>query len=83
MADKDESKFAKIFFVNINKTILILKKHYSLFKKITEMDFDQKNIVYEIEGPSIFWEKVFSSAELVGLLYGFGEKNVLFFWETG
>lgn len=75
----EDPHFAKIYFVNIKKTQEILKKYYSLFAKITEGDFDPKKVVFEMNPPSIFWKRVFASCELVGLLYGFGAKNVSYF----
>lgn len=68
------------YFINVPSTTHLLKKHYAFFAQITGIDFDMYQILNEIsDNDSIFWEKTFQSHYLMGLLFGFGERNAFFF----
>lgn len=74
--DLENPKEPRIFFINILETALVIQENYALFKRDIREDFDPFSAVMEIEDRnSIFWNKVFENAQLVGLLYGFGLKN--------
>lgn len=69
-----------IYFVNIEKTVALLEKHYEIFRNIVQFEFDPKQVVYEMPTPtSPFWDKTKESALAWGLLFGFGEENSLIF----
>lgn len=68
------------YFINVPSATYILKKNYDLFLQLTGIDFDPMTILDEVShNDSVFWEKVFQTHQLVGLLYGFGERNSFFF----
>ena len=57
-----------------------MKKHYESFSQITGLSFDPSYIIEEMsDNNSVFWEKALQSHYLMGLLYGFGERNAFFF----
>lgn len=67
-------------FINIPSAIYVLKKNYEQFLQITGITFDPMTILDEIsDNDSVFWEKVFHSHYLMGLLYGFGDRNSFIF----
>jgi hypothetical protein len=68
--------------INILNTLFILKKYYSDFSRMTEMEFDIQTILDSINDPeSKFWDEVFKNHYLFGLLMGYGQKNAyLFDW---
>lgn len=70
-------------FINVPNTLYVLKFHYSAFARITGLSFDPDKILDEIsDNSSPFWRKAFESHYLMGLLFGYGEKNAaLFEWE--
>lgn len=65
--------------INTRETLWLLKKNYELFSKETGMEFDPLTVVFDFENDSAFWSKVFSNSYLMGILYGFGERNAYFF----
>ncbi len=69
-------------FINVPQMMCALKKYQNEFTLITGVQFDVATILDSIEeNHSVFWEKVFSSHYLHGLLLGYGEKNAyLFDW---
>lgn len=69
-------------FINIPQILFILKKYRLAFCQITDTEFDIDKVLDSIEDEcSIFWDKVFTSHYLLGLLLGYGEKNAyLFDW---
>lgn len=67
-------------FINVPSTTYILKKNYESFSQITGIPFDPNTIIDEIsDNGSLFWEKVFHNHYLMGLLFGFGERNAFIF----
>lgn len=67
-------------FINVPSTTYVLKKNYDSFSEITGISFDPFTILNEISNnDSLFWERVFHSHYLMGLLFGFGERNAFFF----
>ncbi len=85
-------------FANVIKTALVLAENYDFFRSFTGIDFHPLEIVFDLENPdSLFWNKFFdgnskderSSQEqrdatiALGLLFGFGKKNTLFFTWKG
>lgn len=66
--------------IDIQKTAIVLAENYELFKSCTGMDFHPLEKVFEIEDPnSIFWQKAFYDQVTLGILYGFGKNNALFY----
>lgn len=66
--------------IHAPEVIWTLQKHYALFSRELNMDFDPLQVTLEFEDPlSVFWEKVLSNHLLQGILHGFGEKNAYFF----
>ncbi|MDN3506907.1 MAG: hypothetical protein P0S96_06730 [Simkaniaceae bacterium] len=80
---KHTSEVDKLFFVsilNVQEAAWTLQRHYPIFKEILGFEFDPLQVVLEYENPnSVFWDRVFSSHLLQGILYGFGERNAYFF----
>lgn len=75
-----DPKIDDVFFINIKNIIKILSKHYLLFKEIVGVDFDPKNIIFEIKNEkSSFWNHVLENQILQGIIYGYGKKNAVFF----
>jgi len=76
----DSDKLFSIYMLNVKEAAWILQKHYSIIKKEIVMDFDPLQVVLEFDNVnSIFWEKIFSSHFLQGILHGYGERNAYFF----
>ncbi len=71
-------------FINVLTTLCVLQTHYDSFAKITSMDFDPEKALTDLSNiDSRFWEKVFQSHYLTGLLFGYGERNAMCFdWES-
>ena len=69
-----------IDMINTKETTWTLQKYYELFRRELEMDFDPLDATLDFENPqSVFWEKIFSNHFLLGILYGFGERNAYLF----
>lgn len=67
-------------FVNTNEVIYNLYQYYDQYKEVIESDFSPETVIKELkQGPSNFWDQVFSSDYLVGLLFGYGEKSACLF----
>lgn len=65
-----------IYFIDVLQTAFILKQYHETFYDITDIEFNDLDIVFEIQDQdSEFWGKVFKSPVLTGILLGFGEKN--------
>lgn len=63
-------------FINIPNAILILKRYYQDFEKVYGASFDPENILDELgKEESIFWNRVFASNYLQGLILGYGRQN--------
>lgn len=76
---KKESNFGRLF-VNVNEVIYHLYRYYDDFKKVAGRDFSPEQVLKELkQGISEFWESVFASDYLAGLLFGYGEKSSLLF----
>lgn len=69
-----------IDILNVQEAAWSIQKHYHTFKAELGKDFDPLEAVLEFEDPnSTFWESVYSSHLLRGILHGFGERNAYFF----
>lgn len=70
-------------FINIQTVTFILDKYYEEFSKVVQQPFNPDKAVYLIGNSSeSFWQKIKKSDYLMGLLFGFGEKNAQYFqWE--
>ena len=70
--------------INILSVTYILKKYYVDFEKTIREPFDPEKMVYRIgDGLDPFWIKIKENHYLLGLLFGFGEKNAEYFnWES-
>ncbi|NGX60200.1 MAG: hypothetical protein KR126chlam3_01369 [Chlamydiae bacterium] len=69
--------------VNIPLATYALRKYYQDFSSVFGSDFDQAVFAKEIGNySSEFWKTIKKNHYLMGLLFGFGEKNSKFFqWE--
>lgn len=66
--------------VNTQAVRDLLHKHKKAFQDITGIDFNEDAIIDEFTSDtSSFWQKAFQDHYLMGLLYGFGEENALYF----
>jgi hypothetical protein len=65
-----------LVFVNILETAGLIQNNYDTFKGIVGYDFDPLSVIFELEEQSDFWDKVLSNSQLLGLLCGFGKRNV-------
>jgi hypothetical protein len=73
---KDDSRFEDVYFVNIQQTAITIQEHYNLFKQHVGEDFNPLKAVFEIGNErSIFWQKTAKNSMLLGILFGYGEKN--------
>jgi len=69
-----------LYILNVQEAAWILQKYYSTISREFEMEFDPLQVVMEFEDSnSLFWKKVFQSHYVMGILYGFGERNSYFF----
>lgn len=80
---KEDPSFGGGFFINVLTTTYIVNKHYEEFKKVLGSDFEPEFLVSQIgDGKDPAWKKIKRSHYLLGLLFGFGEKNANYFeWE--
>ncbi len=78
-----DEKMSVGFLVNIPLVIYILREHYSDFSEVLNAEFDPYVSAWEIgQTNSNFWNTIKKDHYLMGLLFGFGEKNAKFFqWE--
>lgn len=67
------------YILNIQEMVWTLKKHYAIFQQETQMEFDPLKITLEFPLFPLFWEKVFQNSYLLGICFGFGEKNAYLF----
>ncbi|MEX0961706.1 MAG: hypothetical protein WDZ28_02485 [Simkaniaceae bacterium] len=71
-----------IKLINSKEVIKTLFKNYDIFKREVKIDFDPFEVTMEFENlESVFWEKVFNSHLLMGILYGYGIDNAYLFSE--
>ena len=80
---QEDEDFGGGFLMNILSVTYILKKYYKDFEKIVKEPFDPAKVVYRIgDGLDPLWKKIKKNHYLLGLLFGFGEKNARYFnWE--
>lgn len=78
-----ENKTALLYFVNILETALAMQRHYAMFKAVVGEDFNPFDMACEFNNiDSPFWKKVNDHAALIGILFGFGERNSWsFYWK--
>lgn len=70
------------YIINAQEVVWILRKHYDLFCRELGLEFDPLNAILDFENlQSVFWNKVFDSHLLQGILHGYGERNSYFFSE--
>ncbi|MDN3507088.1 MAG: hypothetical protein P0S96_07660 [Simkaniaceae bacterium] len=69
--------------LNVLSVTYILKKYYKEFEIVVGESFDPEKLVFQIGvGSDPVWKKVKNNHFLLGLLFGFGEKNASYFdWE--
>lgn len=69
-----------INMINIREVVWTLQQYYHLFNRELKMDFDPLIVALDFENKeSDFWNAVFANHYLLGILYGFGERNAYFF----
>lgn len=71
-------------FINIPNMIAKLRRHYHEFAREYGTSFDPETILDEISNEdSVFWNKVFTSNYLLGILFGYGHMNAYEFdWRS-
>lgn len=75
-----DSLMSSGYIINVREVIWSLQKHYALFSRELGQDFDPVEVALEFENlQSTFWDKVFASHLLQGILHGYGERNAYFF----
>lgn len=73
-------KLLNVDLINVRETLWILQKNYSLFSRETGIIYNPFEVVFDFENDkSEFWKKVLHNHILLGVLYGFGERNSYFF----
>jgi hypothetical protein len=73
---KDDPSLEDVYFVNIQQAAITIQEHYTLFKQHVGEDFNPLKAVFEIGNEqSVFWKKTISNSTLLGILFGYGEKN--------
>lgn len=76
----DSRNLFNVNMINIREAVWTLEKYYELFQRELKMEFDPLEVIMEFEKEeSNFWNAVFSNDYLLGILYGFGERNSFFF----
>lgn len=70
-------------FINVPNVLFVLNRYYADFFKEYGSQFEPQAALDEIDNEdSIFWERVFQSNYLQGLLFGYGAKNSFVFdWQ--
>lgn len=80
---KQKTNTDKIFLghvLNVQEMVWLLTKNHSVFQSELGRDFDPISVTFEFSNPeSEFWKGVFANHRLMGLAYGYGEKNAYFF----
>lgn len=70
----------KGYIVNTQEMIWTLQHYYSIFQRELGYDFDPVQMTLDCKNSdSAFWNTVLSNDFLLGICYGFGEKNAYFF----
>lgn len=65
-----------LVFFNVKSTISTLRRHYEVFKKILQSDFDPNEVVQKLyEDTPAIWKKLLLDHEAKGILFGYGIKN--------
>lgn len=78
----EDDEFNSILFVHEPSLIRILERYHSQFAIGTGEDFNPIDKVRELKnGGSKFWDKIFKEKNhyLMGIVFGFGEKNSKYF----
>lgn len=81
-----DSKIYDLIFANRTNVILALQENHQVFKDIIGHDFSPLEKAFELENPdSSFWNQVFKSHVLTGIILGYGQANSFFFdwWTSG
>ncbi len=74
------------YLVNVPETVKTIRSHYDVFRKTVGFDFDPLEQVLTMQNPdSLFWEKVLKNKCLLGILFGYGDRNASLFekWLDG
>ena len=77
-----DKEYDAVLFVHKPSLLYILIKYHDQFKKELNEEFDPLEKIEELKsGGSKFWDKIFKNKNhyLMGLIFGFGEKNSRFF----
>lgn len=69
------------YIINIREVAWTLHKHYDLFERELDTQFDPiaMTLNFENASNSPFWQTVLSNDLLSGILFGYGERNAYFF----
>lgn len=76
----ENKKYIHIEMINIREAAWTLEKNYAVFQREVGTAFNPVEVVMDFENPdSPFWKKALTNHYLLGILYGFGERNAYFF----
>ncbi len=75
----EQPKVDLVYFADIPKIALTLEKYYDIFKRYKGTDFDPIAEAFNIDKESSFLNENLLNSITIGLLYGFGLQNSLFF----
>jgi hypothetical protein len=76
----DSDHLFNAYVIHTKKVESILQKHYTIFSRTLNMEFNPLDVTLEFENPdSNFWKKIFSNPLLEGILFGYGEHNASLF----
>lgn len=69
-----------LYILNVHEAVWILQRNYFQISRELGIEFDPVEVVMQFEDQnSLFWEKVFQSHFVRGLMHGYGERNSYFF----
>jgi len=69
-----------IYILDVQEAAWVLEKNYSWISRELGIEFDPLRVVLEFgDKNSFFWEKVFESHMVRGVLHGYGKRNAYFF----
>ncbi len=76
----EDKHYLLIDMINIREILWTLEKNHTVFSRETGMNFNPLEVTLDFGNQdSVFWKKVMNNQYLLGILYGFGERNSYFF----
>jgi len=78
-----DSSCSELFFINLRAAERIIGEHMDAFHQRMGSDWTSSFLVKRLkEGDRQLWQQLLVDHYLSGLLYGYGQENVLYFCET-